>query len=68
MIPKFILNELDHWINTESFGELKIIFQKGRIQRWVRTKSSLPPKSSESLQNSGQKQQDSQVPKLEVTK
>ena len=56
MIPRFILKELDSWIDTKSYGELRIIFQEGKVQRWTKTTSILPPKeskSSEPLKSSG---------------
>ncbi len=55
MIPKFIIDEIEHWTDEKSYGELNIIFQNGYIQRWTRKVSYLPPtKSSGTILNPGE--------------
>jgi len=46
MIPKFIEDEILKWINSKSYGDLRIMFQNGRIQRWINTFSYFPPGKS----------------------
>lgn len=54
MIPKFLVEVFDKWIKNKVYGELKVVFQHGRIQRWTETESHIPPpKSSGPLENPG---------------
>ncbi len=66
MIPEFIKDELNHWIDNKLYGEIRIIFQCGRIQRWSLSTSKLPPDSSGSIKNPGVLNNASQGTKLEV--
>jgi hypothetical protein len=56
MIPKYFLTVLEDMIGNKFFGDIKITFQGGKIQRWSKTTSHLSPKeSSESPKTLGNK-------------
>lgn len=63
MIPLFILKQLEKCIQNKLYGELKIVFQNGVIQRFVTSESELAPqKGSETSINSGQLNQSAPKP------
>jgi len=67
MIPAYIIKEIEHWIDHKCYGEIRITFQGGKIQRWTSSLSKLPPSSSGTAKNPGEQNEIApQGTKLEV--